>query len=291
MDKARVYAQRITEIYPDLAIDTVSLNQDGQFNDVIIVNNRLIFRFAKYLDGIKTLQQETIILRNIRAYVTLDIPNPIYQNLDTQIVGDAFVGYEMIPGTPLWYEDFLAIDDDEMLEAMAIQLATFLRELHTIPADEVMPVDLPVFDQRDEWADMYARIQAKLFSYMRPEARHQVARHFETFLDNPGVYQFSPVLRHGDFGTGNIIFDPDTCAITGIIDFGFAGLGDPAIDFAGLLGFGEPFCKRCLNVYPEIAETVERIEFYRGTFALQEALFGIENGDNEAFKSGIADYV
>jgi aminoglycoside 2''-phosphotransferase len=33
------------------------------------------------------------------------------------------------------------------------------------------------------------------------------------------------------------------------------------------------------------------VQFYVGTFALQEALFGIENGDREAFQSGIADYV
>jgi aminoglycoside 2''-phosphotransferase len=35
----------------------------------------------------------------------------------------------------------------------------------------------------------------------------------------------------------------------------------------------------------------ERIVFYQGTFALLEALFGIENQDEGAFKSGIASYV
>jgi len=38
------------------------------------------------------------------------------------------------------------------------------------------------------------------------------------------------VLRYGDFGTGNILYDPQTLTISGIIDFGFAGLGDGALD-------------------------------------------------------------
>jgi aminoglycoside 2''-phosphotransferase len=31
--------------------------------------------------------------------------------------------------------------------------------------------------------------------------------------------------------------------------------------------------------------------FYQGTFALQEALFGIENNDPQALASGLARYV
>jgi aminoglycoside 2''-phosphotransferase len=33
-----------------------------------------------------------------------------------------------------------------------------------------------------------------------------------------------------------------------------------------------------------------RIAFYAGTFALQEALFGIEHDDPDAFAAGIARY-
>ena len=34
-----------------------------------------------------------------------------------------------------------------------------------------------------------------------------------------------------------------------------------------------------------------RVRFYCGTFALQEALFGVENDDRQAFQDGIATYV
>lgn len=100
------------------------------------------------------------------------------------------------------------------------------------------------------------------------------------------------MLKHGDFGTTNILFDLPRQMISGILDFGGAGLGDPAYDFAGLLSsYGEAFLQRCIMTYPEIEAFWDRIIFYQGTFALLEALFGIENHDQAAFESGIANYV
>ena len=34
-----------------------------------------------------------------------------------------------------------------------------------------------------------------------------------------------------------------------------------------------------------------RMRFYRSTFALQEALFGIEQGDEQAYRAGMRDFV
>ena len=143
-----------------------------------------------------------------------------------------------------------------------------------------------------EMADMYARIRDRLFAYMRPDARREVTAHFQPFLESPDRYPFEPRLRHGDFGTGNILYDPDELSIVGILDFGGAGIGDPAVDFAGLLTcYGDAFYRQCSAVYPEMEDALPRARFYIGTFALQEALFGIENDDPGAFERGMAGYV
>jgi aminoglycoside 2''-phosphotransferase len=127
---------------------------------------------------------------------------------------------------------------------------------------------------------------------MRPDARAWTVEHFETFLHEQHNFAYQPVLKHGDFGPSNILLDPQTQRIAGIIDFGSACLGDPAYDFAGLLsGYGESFVDRCRATYPEIPTFCGRIRFYQGTFALLEALFGIENDDPDAFRDGIASYV
>jgi hypothetical protein len=155
-----------------------------------------------------------------------------------------------------------------VLQAIATQAATFLKELHSIPPDEAFPGALARFDPLAEWADLYARIRERLFPHMRPDAREGVAQHFEAFLRDPGSAAIRPALTHGDYGGGNLLFDPQTQRLTGVIDFDHAGVGDPAVDFAAAQGLG---LRRLAKVYPEVEAALDRVRFYGGTFALQEA--------------------
>lgn len=84
IDKEQIYVQRLRQRYPDLPIESIFLNQEGQYNDVVVVNDALIFRFARYPVAIETLQRETVLLASIQNYLSLAIPQPIYQNLATQ---------------------------------------------------------------------------------------------------------------------------------------------------------------------------------------------------------------
>jgi aminoglycoside 2''-phosphotransferase len=84
------------------------------------------------------------------------------------------------------------------------------------------------------------------------------------FMTKPDIAQamgeIERVLKHGDFGTSNILFDRQQRTICGMIDFGSSGLGDPAYDLAGLLSsYGEAFVKRCWRVYPEIESFMDRV--------------------------------
>lgn len=285
------HLHRIRERYPDLTIQSVSLNQDGQFNDVLIVNEALVFRFARYPAAAARLEQEIAILQLIQNYVTLPVPRPLFYDLEHDQRRMAFMGYSMIPGRPLWRHVFDQITNPEALDTLAAQIATFLRELHHVPADVLRRLRLPLTDQRDAYAAMYQRVQTELFEYMRPDARQQITNHFEAYLDDPALSTFPPMLCHGDFGTGNLLWDPATERLTGVVDFGEAGLGDAAVDFAGILAsFDDDFYARCSDYYPEMISAAPRARFYQGTFALQEALFGLENNNADAFGSGIAPY-
>lgn len=290
MTAHEAYLQSIQETYPDLLIKKVQPHLgEGQFNNILIINDELIFRFPRYAEGIQTLIHEIHILERIEGRLTLPTPNPIYTRTEPQVVGQVFMGYPKIPGQPLWYETFQAITGVETLQQLAGQLAGFLKELHSIPVERFDP-DLPVHDGPAEWASLYDDIRRHLFSFMRQEAKDRVERHFESYLNNPGLHTYPICLRHNDFGTGNILYDPQSKIITGIIDFGFAGLGDPALDIVAASSYGEDFFNRFYQIYPEITSMLDRARFYRGTYALQEALHGFLNHDQEAFESGIAEY-
>ena len=48
MNKQAFLLQSICSVYPDLRIASVEFNGDGQNNDVLVVNDELIFRFQVY---------------------------------------------------------------------------------------------------------------------------------------------------------------------------------------------------------------------------------------------------
>lgn len=286
------YLHSIRQACPDLKVTSVESNVQGQNSDIVLVNGELIFRFPKYPHVLESLKTETAILRCIKGYVTLAVPAPIFVNLEQRAVGEAFVGYRSIPGEPLWRETFQKIDNQEVVQRLAGQVSGFLRALHCVPVEDLSGIELPVHDTYEECADIYARIQEKLFSRMRPDAQAWATGHFEDFLTDARNFQYEPILKHGDFGPSNILFDREAQRVTGVIDFGSSGMGDPAYDFAGLLsGYGEGFLATCVETYPTLEAFLGRVRFYQGTFALLEALFGVENGDDEALRAGLAQYV
>ena len=290
MDATQPFVDAIQAAYPDFAVETAVFNQEGQYNHVLVVNASTIFRFPRYAGGVELEQLvlETKILTAVQSYLPLPVPKPTFVQFNNREIGQAFMGYQLIPGQPLLPAAFAKISDKS---AVASQIASFLQALHTVPIRDLIDEPLPVSDTKEEWWDVYGRIQTRLFPYMRLDACKNVAHHFESVLDDPKQYQFDPVLRHGDFGTGNLLHDPATQQMSGIIDFGFAVLGDPAFDVAGLLTYGEPFVQAVATHYPVLHDFWPRIWFYKGTFALFEALYGIENGDELAFQRGMEAYV
>lgn len=79
--------------------------------------------------------------------------------------------------------------------------------------------------------------------------------------------------------------------ISGIIDWGFCGLGDPAQDLGALLAsYGEAFVARVCRHYPALGKGLARARFYRRQYALLQALFALRDGDQAEFDDGIAAY-
>ncbi|MGP4108451.1 aminoglycoside phosphotransferase family protein [Virgibacillus sp. L01] len=178
-----------------------------------------------------------------------------------------------------------------MIKRLALQLVDFLIEIHSISEEKAKGVlKLEDNNPREEMSELFDKIQNKLFPYIRKESQKEITQSFKTFL-NGRALDLKTTLIHGDFGASNILWNTETSRISGVIDFGGSSLGDPAYDFAGILSsYGENFFNLCINMYPDGNAISERVKFYKSTFALQEALHGIENKDNTAFENGIKGY-
>jgi aminoglycoside 2''-phosphotransferase len=297
------YTRQIEQKYPDLKLHSARLLTGyGQFSDVLIVNENsasqldtqpLVFRFPRTPAVAVDMAHEVILLRQLQNKLPLPIPDPIYTLYDGQTGKLILMGYPMLPGEPLQRETMAAIvedADEAVLNRLASQLAGFLKTLHAMPLNSLRKLR-PPSETRESWQQMYGAFRNQLYPFMRVDAQREVSANFERFLSDDTHFSFSPVLRHGDYGTGNLLIDMDTLNISGVIDFSFAGPGDAAQDPGALSSFGDAFMERCFVVYPEMRDMLKRVEFIRSTYALQQALYALRDHNQDDFEDGIAAYV
>ncbi|HJS28432.1 MAG TPA: aminoglycoside phosphotransferase family protein [Anaerolineales bacterium] len=294
MDKTEKYLQHIRALFPSLSVITARLNDQGQSNDGLIVNEEFIFRFPKHASALRKMRAEFDILRALQGRTTLRVPDPICFRLDTDIVGEAFFGYRLIPGEPFLQETFRSIREEAVLNRVAEQVAGFLGELHSFRPGNGFELGLPRRDTREEWVGLLTKIREQLLPELSREESVLIIDYIESFMVDDENFDYAPVLRHGDFGTVNVLYDPAGKRLSGVIDFGNAGLGDPALDLAAVLapsfGYGEAFFTRLTSAYAVDEPLLRRARFYVGTFSLQEALYGVEHGIERIFREGLEDF-
>ncbi len=275
-----VYRQEIMRVEPNLPLETVEINSEGLVNNVLIVNGRRVFRFPKHDWAIEDLRQEAACLTLARQH--LDMPLPLWTVYESERLSHPFVAYNWIPGEALTRHTLLRLPLAEQ-QAIALQLGTFLHQLHTVPLAEVNDMGIrPSVTNRspEKWQKLYDDVKEKLFPYLMAFAREWVEQHFAPALTNPNFMAYEPAFMNGDLGPYHLLYNPDTRRLNGIIDFGTAGVGDPAADFACLIDqFGETFVRLMNPHYPNIQHHIERARFWAGTLELQWLLGGLSNPD------------
>lgn len=277
----------VAAVYPELRQATARrLDHDGQNSHVLLVAERFIFRFPRYVEGMARVEAEATILQAIAGQLPLATPDPRYLSFHGK-PGQAFIGYPVLPGDTLSGEDVDTAGAARRV-AWGEQLGKFLRSLHNVPF--AMPRPQPVADTHDDWTRLWNAVQEQLFPLMSAAGRARARAEFSSVLATPERFAFIPALRHGDFGTGNLLIDRSSHRLCGVIDFGAAAMGDPAVDVAAVWTMGDEVLRGVIHAYPEATDMLYRARFIRGTFALQEALHGRRYDDAEALAAGLEEY-
>lgn len=269
------YLNHIQQTFPNLDLQDVQINQDGMVNVSVIVNRERVFRFPREEWGVDLQRNEMNAIDLIRNYVDIPIPDWDYRT-------DEMVSYPFIPGDALLTDDILRMNEREK-DTVAETLATFLKQMHSIPMTEVKAANIQHSDTArtiDDWLELYEEVQEHLFPLLWADGREWVRRHFAPLLADHSFMDHKPIFMNGDLATYHLLFNRQTNSFNGIIDFGTAGVGDPAADFCTLINqYGESFLQRMSRTYPEIGEHIDRARFWAGTLELQWALRGIKHGD------------
>ena len=95
----------------------------------------------------------------------------------------------------------------------------------------------------------------------------------ERYAQDPHVLECTPAVIHGDICSDHILVDPAKAEVTGIIDWGTTGLGDPASDYVGIaFELGENFLHRMVTADPDIPSMIQKIRFWVHTMNWQVLL-------------------
>jgi aminoglycoside 2''-phosphotransferase len=249
---------------------------NSQNSDVAILGN-IVVRRPRHAEAIAGVCREAVVLPRIGSHLMLPVPQ-----MQVVAVGDAVIALHCkLPGQPLQSVQNLS---DSTKQHLATQLGRFLKSLHQIEPIVLIDIDLPRID-RQWWINFLDRSEQLVFpkvaSTTAQVLRSQIQSHIEQLPSLPCV------LRHGDFGASNILWDGEK-DLTGAIDFGSLGWGDPAWDIAGLfVSYDRSFAQQLASTYPAVESWLERSSFYQQMFALMDAVFGVEHLDNETLNDGL----
>jgi Phosphotransferase enzyme family len=219
-----------------LEIDT------GYDFEVAIVDDAWVFRFPRRSGVEAALELEIALLPLLAPALPVDLPAFEYISREP-----LFVGYPVIRGTPL-------VDED------ADGVRAFLEALHALD-----PSRLPV-DSHD-WVDAYrsqcAEFERLVLPLVDSDARRQAQ---QLFGEVETLVGFEPALLHADLGPDHLLVRDGRLA--GVIDWGDARVGDPALDYAWLLNGPFPDW----DVDPDLRR---RARFYHRLGPWYEAHYGL----------------
>jgi aminoglycoside 2''-phosphotransferase len=214
------------------------------------------------------------ILDLIRPHIGVSVPTPIYVSADSMV-------YPLLGGQPLSRKMVLGFDESTQIN-IAGQLGAFLYRLHTMDISkvdwEIPSTRAPV--KRQDWLDIRERVKDKIYPLIQKYQIEWVEDLFNRVLEEPESSVWKPALIHGDLASYHILVEAQTRKITGVIDFGMAGVGDAASDIGGLINiYGETFVNRMHTSYPHLEKYIPRARFYSQLLELEWVLRGLESGE------------
>jgi len=283
MEESETYwHQEIHKVMPDLEIKSLTLHQEGLVNDVLIVNDQWVIRFTKTGWGKEQMALEGHLMRQLQSQLTLSVPLP-------EILLDGVLVYPLLVGKEFRREVWQGADQAGQ-QRYADQIGQFLHELHGMDTGalslEMPPTLAPI--TKETWEEIFERVVKVVYPHLLPHQIDWVDGLFSDAFMTPHFFDFQPALVHGDLAPYHILYSPEERRIKAVIDFGVAGMGDPATDLGCLINYyGERLVSKIKDTYPTMDELLHRARFYARAIELQWVLLGVESGEYYWFTAHI----
>jgi aminoglycoside 2''-phosphotransferase len=251
--------------FPGVSIRSFEHIAKGYENDIMVVNESLIFRVAK--DPNRTYHKEIRFLDHMQSRVHIPIPQVTFRSADF-----GMMGYEIIRGEELTQEILHSFSEGER-EVLAKQIAEFLVDVHGVSSDpEIRALNFPHYHKMQHF-------WKRLGGFLQEEKNPKILAFAEKLRAGWNDFQENTAdirLLHNDLFFKNIICHPQEKKLSGIIDFSDTFYGDFILDFVAPYFEDPVFAEKIMDTYESLAGVKIRrdnVRLFANTFALNELYF------------------
>jgi aminoglycoside 2''-phosphotransferase len=278
----------IEKCFPQLRIRHSRQIVTGWENLVLEVNREYVFRFPKYQETEKRLRSEIAFLPTLRRHLSTQVPDYEFIWKGGRKYPHWFGGYRKISGVTVQSLPFRK----EWTRPLAAQIAGFLKELHKIRFRGNRFRDIPRYSPEEWFRSLrlqHRKICRIVYPLLDSRLREKSEEFWQKLLSEFRDSSFEPTLIHGDLGTENILFDPASVRLTGVLDWGYMQISDPALEFAHLFMHKYALGEQVLKLYGmEGSNFKKRVHWYVDSEPFYDVMWGIDHHWNRAKKLGLS---
>ena len=213
----------IVDQFPEYAhLDIQSVKIQGHDNRTFRLGPDMLVRMPTAESYALKVPKEQQLLPHLKSYLTVPIPVPLKMGYSSDYYPFPFSIYKWLDGESANSMNI----EDSTLECIALDLANFLRELQSVDTSYGPAPGQHNFYRGDHVSvyDKGAQTQIEQLSGLI-DSKKAMMLWEQAMLTK---WQKPLVWIHGDFASGNILIQDNK--LSGVIDFGGIGIGDPACD-------------------------------------------------------------
>jgi aminoglycoside 2''-phosphotransferase len=289
---AEAVRRAVAGAFPDLHVERCTFLAEGWDSSAWEVNGALVFRFPKRAEVAGWLAKEINLLPALAPALPVAVPRFTHVARSGTPADPAlpFAGYPALRG------DFLSARPELLAAGSPLlgQLGAFLGALHGFPVEQAVAVGVPASSWAEwvaGWRRWWSYLNVAGALHFEPDVCRLVRDTGDDFLKELTVSAGSVTLVHHDLALEHILVTPDGARLAGVIDWGDAAIGDPALDFAAFAGQCAPAAlNELLAAYGRAIDDafLRRAAWYARLAPYHTLYFGLKTDDQAMVAQGLA---
>ena len=289
---AEAVRRAVAGAFPDLPVASCAFLAEGWDSSAWEINDALVFRFPKRAEVAGWLEKEIGLLPALAPALPAPVPRFTHVARSGAPTDPAlpFAGYPALRG------DFLSARPELLAAGSPLlgQLGAFLGALHAFSVEQAVAAGVPAGSWAEwvtSWRRWWSYLNVAGALHFEPDVCRLVRDTGDDFLKELTASAGQVTLVHHDLALEHILVTPDGAHLAGVIDWGDAAIGDPALDFAAFAGQCTPAAlDELLAAYGRATDDMflRRAAWYARLAPYHTLYFGLKTDDQALVAQGLA---